>query len=114
MPKIKDFSKPVKQEELEAAYAKGMPRMSELKDGVVYKGHCRNADEAMWLEEFKKFVYIRSKFGQVFLESINHPEQDDGYDLFIPTKEEVEESERDAYIFISLLPDFIKWLRERK
>jgi hypothetical protein len=30
-------------------------------------------------------VYWRRKFGDKFTEEINHPEDDDGYDLFTPT-----------------------------
>ena len=50
--------------------------------GRWYKGECRNADKALWLGE--RFEYDRYKFGSWFKEKINHYEDDDGYDLFIP------------------------------
>ena len=57
----------------------------DLVIGKIYKGSCRNADEAVWLGE--KFEYNRSKFGYTFKEKINHFEDDNGYDLFVPLKE---------------------------
>jgi hypothetical protein len=57
----------------------------KLVIGKTYIGHCRNADEAVWLGD--KFEYNRTKFGCTFKEEINHFEDDDGYDLFVPLKE---------------------------
>lgn len=31
------------------------------------------------------FIHMRVKFGSVFTEVINHPEDDDGWDVFVPT-----------------------------
>ena len=31
------------------------------------------------------FIHMRTKFSSVFTEVINHPEDDDGWDLFVPT-----------------------------
>lgn len=59
----------------------------DLKDGVKYKGKCRNASEAVWHADKNVFTYKRHKFGDVFDEDINHFEDDDGYDLFVPIKE---------------------------
>lgn len=74
----------------------------DLKDGIYYYGYCRNARVARWdaegecrfydpkfgkdvvLKERGRFVYIRTKFGCQFPESINHPENDNGFDFFIP------------------------------
>ena len=81
------FSKPIKPGELELAYVQGMIRKSHLKDGAKYKGRCRNASEAIWDAEREVFVYQREKFGTTFPEDINHPEDDNGYDLFIPQEE---------------------------
>lgn len=58
---------------------------NSLVVGKTYLGDCRNASEATWLG--KNFVYRREKFGHVFDETINHFEDDDGYDLFIPLYE---------------------------
>jgi hypothetical protein len=52
--------------------------------GAAYFGHCRNADEAIWNGEV--FIYNRTKFGDTYPEKINHFEDDNGYDLFIPIK----------------------------
>lgn len=57
----------------------------DLIIGKTYIGSCRNTDEAVWLGE--QFEYNRTKFGYTFKEKINHFEDDDGYDLFIPLKE---------------------------
>lgn len=55
---------------------------NELIKGCTYIGTCRNADKAVWNGE--KFVYKRTKFNITFDELINHFEDDDGYDLFVP------------------------------
>lgn len=54
----------------------------DLVIGKKYKGYCRNASEAIWLGD--KFEYIRTKFGDTFTEKINHFEDDNGFDLFVP------------------------------
>jgi hypothetical protein len=59
----------------------------ELKDGSYYEGHCRNATVALWDAKGGVFWYMRTKFRLRFSESINHPENDDGHDLFYPVKE---------------------------
>ena len=57
----------------------------DLIIGKTYIGDCRNASEAIW--NGKVFVYKRTKFGYTFDEKINHFEDDDGFDLFVPIKE---------------------------
>jgi hypothetical protein len=57
---------------------------SQLEVGATYIGSCRNASEAVWLGD--KFEYQRYKFGYTFPETINHFEDDNGYDLFVPIK----------------------------
>lgn len=57
---------------------------SELRNGITYKGNCRNASEAIW--DVDKFVYTRYKFGSTYFETINHYEDDDGYDVFVPVE----------------------------
>ena len=54
----------------------------DLIIGKKYKGICRNASEAVWTGKY--FIYERCKFGDKYNESINHPEDDDGFDLFYP------------------------------
>lgn len=58
---------------------------SKLKVGKTYLGACRNAEKAVWRGKF--FVYKRYKFGMWYEEEINHFEDDDGYDLFVPIKQ---------------------------
>ena len=82
---------PVTPEVLKEAEKLGMIPKSELENGAVYKGSCRNAWIAEWHEHKNCFVYLRTKFGSVFAEEINHPEDDKGFDVFIP----VEKIERD-------------------
>lgn len=57
----------------------------DLIIGKTYIGDCRNASEAIW--NGKVFVYKRTKFGYTSDEEINHFEDDDGFDLFVPIKE---------------------------
>jgi len=57
---------------------------SDLQVGAYYIGECRNSNIALW--NGKQFLYIREKFGSHFLEDINHPQDDNGYDLFYPYK----------------------------
>lgn len=57
---------------------------SELVIGKEYSGHCRNAFKATW--NGKTFQYIRRKFGSDALKEINHYEDDNGYDVFVPIK----------------------------
>lgn len=57
----------------------------DLIIGKTYIGDCRNASEAIW--NGKVFVYKRTKFGYTFDEEINHFEDDNGFDLFVPIKE---------------------------
>lgn len=85
MNQIIRFSNPVKPEEIAEAYARGMIAKKDLKNREFYKGRCRNASLAMWVNEISRFVYIREKWGSKFLEDICHPEDDNNYDLFIPT-----------------------------
>jgi hypothetical protein len=54
----------------------------KLIPGKIYKGTCRNADIATWTGT--KFIYNRTKFGTTYNEEINHFEDDDGSDLFVP------------------------------
>lgn len=70
-------------EDLQKAYDEGLIPMDKLEDGVLYKGHCRNASKARWNAEKQVFVYSRYKFGRVFDEDIEPPERDRGFDIFI-------------------------------
>ena len=54
----------------------------DLIPGCKYKGTCRNAEIALWTGE--KFTYKRTKFNYTYDEHINHFQDDDGSDLFVP------------------------------
>lgn len=56
----------------------------DLVVGAKYLGTCRNADTAVW--NGTVFEYQRYKFGMYFDDKINHFEDDNGYDLFVPVK----------------------------
>ena len=56
----------------------------ELEPDTEYEGICRNAGAAVW--DGEEFVYKRYKFGSWFDEKINHFEDDEGYDVFVPMK----------------------------
>lgn len=60
--------------------------IEKLVVGHIYYGTCRNARAAVWKEN-KKFEYVRTKFGSTYKEEINHFEEDDGYDVFVPIKD---------------------------
>jgi hypothetical protein len=64
--------------------AHGAIPLDQLEVGKTYIGECRNAGEAVWLGD--KFEYQRYKFGFTFPEKINHFQNDDGYDVFVPIK----------------------------
>lgn len=82
---VRKIPNPIPKGWLEQQYFKGeMVRLSDLVDGCWYYGKCRHADMAMWDADAEVFVYYREKFGYVFPETIKHPEQDNGQDLFWP------------------------------
>ena len=70
----------------EARKAAECVQKKDLVDGAYYQGHCRNAEVARWFAGQNRFTYWRTKFGYIFLEDINHPADDNGYDLFYPAK----------------------------
>lgn len=65
----------------------GAIEKNKLIIGVTYIGNCRNTDEAIW--NGKCFEYERYKWGTTYTDEINHFEDDDGYDLFVPIKEKI-------------------------
>jgi len=63
---------------------RGMIAKKDLVVGGVYYGNCRNASVARW--QGNCFIHWRRKFSDVYEEEINHPEDDDGFDVFVPIK----------------------------
>jgi hypothetical protein len=72
------------EENLLKAYDLGLIAKDALKDGHEYFGKCRNAEKAVWNSEKQKFLYVREKFSSLFHEEILHPEDDEGFDIFVP------------------------------
>ena len=83
----KELSKNVRvfaaDNEIPVERVKVIPK-SELIVGAIYQGECRNSGTAIW--DGNKFVYERHKFGTSYNERINHFEDDNGYDVFVPMK----------------------------
>lgn len=52
-----------------------------MERDVVYKGQCRNAKYAYW--NGVKFIHLRTKWSETFLEGIHHPENEHHYDVFL-------------------------------
>lgn len=69
----------------EEVYNKGVLRKENLKVGSYYYGRCRNASVAMW--DGNVFIYMRNKWNYTFTEEINHLQDDNGLDLFVPIEE---------------------------
>lgn len=70
-----------------AAVEAGMIPLDRMQDGMMYAGHCRNADTAVWHAATKDFVIMRTEWGQTFPEHIPHPQNDEGFDVFVPVLE---------------------------
>ena len=79
--------KPIPFAMFQEMYSKGIIPKKDLVKNRYYRGKCRNASVAIW--NGYEFVYMRTKFTSVFAEDIKHPEDDNGYDLFIPFMEEL-------------------------
>jgi len=58
----------------------------DLVHGQVYIGDHRNAKTAKWNAEKQVFEYWRWKFGNTFIDTCNHFEDDDGFALFVPIR----------------------------
>lgn len=52
----------------------------QLEEGQWYQGKCRNTTAAQYVNG--KFMYTRYKFGFSFLDEVECPEDDRGYDVF--------------------------------
>ena len=79
----------VTADELERAHDLGLLRKSELTHGRYYRGSCRNSECARWHGAGGRFVYVRRKFGQLYLEAISHPADEQRYDVFVVIEEVV-------------------------
>lgn len=74
------------KKQIATAMTQGLIAKSQLEHGALYLGHCRNARVAVWDAEASHFIHMREKFGHVFPETIPHPEDDKGFDIFTPVE----------------------------
>lgn len=77
---LKDFAESYK---LDLNEIEPIPK-NKLIIGEEYCGICRNSSKAIWNGE--EFEYKRYKLGSYYTDYINHYEDDDGYDLFVPIR----------------------------
>lgn len=63
----------------------------DLKHGAYYYGNCRNTTVARWNGEKQVFCHWRFKWGDRFIETICHPDDDAVYDVFYPYNEIAED-----------------------
>lgn len=86
---IPDLPKFDNQEDYKNIIVKNLIRLGAItKDkliiGKTYLGNCRNTNKATW--NGTQFIYDRYKFGSYYQDNMNHFQDDDGYDLFVPMK----------------------------
>ena len=81
------LSVPTKVEEVREAERQGMIAKEKLVDGRYYLGESESAEIARWDSESQMFWFLKHKIANVSLESIEHPEDDKGMDVFVPVIE---------------------------
>lgn len=83
---------PIKKEALEEAYKLGMLKKVDLEDGTFYFGCCRNTETAQWSKADNCFKYTRLGHfpGDEYEDTVEHPEDDQGSDIFVPIKKVTE------------------------
>lgn len=82
---VPHLPKPLEQYQINKLIECGAIPKNKLEINRYYLGHCRNASVAMW--DGNVFWYMRTKFAHIFAEDINHFEDDNGFDLFVPIRE---------------------------
>ena len=86
IPEFPKYNSTEEYQQLIEEYLKaGAIAKEDLISGAWYLGQSRSTNIAQWFP-FGGFYYIRHKFGGTFVDSLNHFEDDNGYDLFIPFK----------------------------
>lgn len=91
----------------------GAIKKKDLIDNEDYIGVCRNAKVAKWNKKENCFYYIRNKFGKLFIEKIKHPEDDDGFDLFIPFRKIIDVRKEESFEFSDINSEyFLKYPKE--
>ena len=78
-------------DELKELKKMGMIPLEDLQDKSYYYGICRNTRIAQWVKSESCFFYMREKHKSFYIAEINHPANDNGFDLFIPLRKISEE-----------------------
>lgn len=81
---VPKLPKPLTQYHIDKLIECGAIPIYKLEVGKWYYGKCRNAEKAMW--NGKQFEYERTKFNMKYKDKINHFENDNNFDLFVPIK----------------------------
>lgn len=87
---LRDHPK-IGSDELDKLELFGMIPADRLEDRAYYQGICRNTNVAKWVKDSRDpskscFYYIREKHESFYVENINHPSNDTGFDLFVPLR----------------------------
>jgi len=86
---IPEFPQCKSQEEyqrlVEAYLQAGAIAKEDLIDGAWYTGQSRSTNIAQWFRH-GGFHFPRYKFSGKYVDNINHFQDDDGYDVFVPFK----------------------------
>lgn len=77
---------PISKKLIDIAVAGGMIPLADLQHGATYLGVARRTYVGRWDSINKKFYYIREKFSSFFFDKVEHPEAEDGFDVFVPVK----------------------------
>jgi hypothetical protein len=70
-------------EQLEAAYAQGLLRKTDLQHGAYYRGVCRGGEVARWHAGGQKFLQYQIDCGFRLLRAIPHPQDERQWDAFM-------------------------------
>jgi len=73
----------ISNEALKRAYDLGMLASNQMRMGHYYLGYSRNANMAHWNGEV--FAITVWEQTQWLFDEIVHPDQDEGFDIFVPT-----------------------------
>ena len=80
MPKITIDDEVIKELEEKGAILK-----NKLVKNRLYIGFCRNSTLGKW--DGSKFEYLRYKYGTLIIDYINHFQDDNSFDVFVPIRE---------------------------
>lgn len=81
------LSTPAKVEQIREAEKQGMIPKEKLVNDRYYLGESEEAEIARWDGERQLFWFLKHRIADVTLESVEHPEDDKGMDVFVPVLE---------------------------